>query len=89
MNSLLLDEFGGTAFINDNSKNWGYGKRVKDLDEYKERLKELFEVILKDDRFSGYCYTQLSDVRQEINGLYTMDRKPKISDEDMKNIQNQ
>lgn len=86
---ILLDEFGGTAFMNDNSKNWGYGKRVKDLEEYKERLKELFGVILKDDRFSGYCYTQLSDVRQEINGLYTMDRKPKISDEDMIKIQNQ
>ncbi len=26
---------------------------------------------------SGYCYTQLTDVEQEINGLLTYDRKPK------------
>jgi len=26
----------------------------------------------------GHCYTQLTDVQQEINGLLTPDRKPKV-----------
>ena len=26
----------------------------------------------------GYCYTQLTDVEQEQNGLYTYQRKPKF-----------
>ena len=27
---------------------------------------------------SGFCYTQLTDIEQEINGLLTYDRQPKI-----------
>ena len=30
---------------------------------------------------SGFCYTQLTDIEQEINGLMTYDRKPKIDPE--------
>ena len=29
-------------------------------------------------RIIGVCYTQLTDVEQEINGLLTYDRKPKF-----------
>lgn len=28
--------------------------------------------------FQGYCYTQLTDVQQEVNGLLTAERKPKV-----------
>jgi hypothetical protein len=28
---------------------------------------------------AGFCYTQLTDIEQEINGLLTYDRKPKVS----------
>jgi hypothetical protein len=27
---------------------------------------------------AGFCYTQLTDIEQEINGLLTYDRKPKV-----------
>ena len=27
---------------------------------------------------AGFCYTQLYDVEQEINGIYTYERKPKV-----------
>jgi len=83
---ILVDEFGGTSFVSNKEKLFGYGT-VNNIDEYKTRLKSLFEVLLNDDRLCGYCYTQLSDVRQEINGLYTMDRKRKIDDISMKEIQ--
>ena len=41
-------------------------------------------MILDNPRMSGFCYTQLYDVEQEVNGLYTYDRKPKF---DMKVFQ--
>ena len=34
----------------------------------------------------GYCYTQLTDVEQEINGLVTYERKPKSDLEEIKKI---
>ncbi len=35
----------------------------------------------------GYCYTQLTDIEQEQNGLYTYDRKPKFDVERLRKIQ--
>ena len=34
----------------------------------------------------GFCYTQLMDVEQETNGLLTYDRKPKLTLEKIKKI---
>ena len=33
-----------------------------------------------------FCYTQLTDVEQEVNGLYTYDRKPKFDPEIIRQI---
>jgi hypothetical protein len=30
---------------------------------------------------AGFCYTQLTDIEQEINGLLTYDRRPKVDPE--------
>ena len=38
--------------------------------------------------FIGFCYTQLYDVEQEINGLFTYDRDKKFSDESYEMIRN-
>lgn len=84
---ILLTEFGGTAYTHHDSSSWGYGSTVKDDNEYISRLKSLFQAIKDDPEIDGYCYTQLSDVKQEINGLYTLDRKAKIKPEIMKDIQ--
>lgn len=84
---IMVSEFGGTSFVNSDKKSWGYGKEVTNKDEYLDRLSKLFEVIQKDDRICGYCYTQLSDVYQEVNGIYTMDRTPKVDVSLLKNIQ--
>jgi hypothetical protein len=32
---------------------------------------------LHSDPVRGFCYTQLTDIEQEVNGLLTYDRKPK------------
>ena len=41
------------------------------------------DVFLDNERMFGFCYTQLTDVEQEQNGLYTYDRRPKFSPDDI------
>ena len=76
---VVLTEYGGIAFEEDNSSGWGYYGRVKDEEQFLERLRPITEFLLRSGKFSGFCYTQLTDVMQEVNGLLSPDRVPKIS----------
>ena len=51
-----------------------------------ERLRGLYLAIRKIPGFAGLCYTQLTDVEQEINGLLTFDRKPKFDSKILREI---
>lgn len=72
---ILITEFGGIAVSGDDAA-WGY-HTVRDGDELLERYEELIAAIAACDALAGFCYTQLTDVEQEANGLLTFDRKPK------------
>jgi hypothetical protein len=50
------------------------------------RLRGLYEAIGGIPAFAGLCYTQLTDVEQEVNGLLTYDRKPKFDVKEIKAI---
>jgi beta-galactosidase/beta-glucuronidase len=76
---VLLTEYGGIAFISNEKENWGYGGGVKDETTFFERYSGLTEAIRSLPYMRGYCYTQLTDVMQEINGLMTADRKLKVN----------
>ncbi len=54
-----------------------YGS-VNDSDELLAKYRDLLQAIADLPFCSGFCYTQLTDVEQEINGLLTYDRKPKV-----------
>ena len=58
--------------------NWGYGDAPRSKDEFVARFKGQTEAFLFHPRMGGLCYTQLTDVEQEQNGLYTYDRKAKF-----------
>ena len=47
-------------------------------EELKARFKGLTDALLDNPRIIGFCYTQLTDVEQEQNGLYTYERRPKF-----------
>lgn len=82
----LLTEFGGIAFVSEaNGEAWGYGNGAKDGGELLSRLKELIKGISKTE-LQGYCYTQLTDVQQEVNGLLYADRTPKVDLNELKII---
>ena len=79
---VFLSEFGGISYIAPGSnvpkEAWGYsGVEPDQLAAYR-RMKGLWEAIARIPQIMGICYTQLTDVEQEINGLYTYDRKPKF-----------
>jgi beta-galactosidase/beta-glucuronidase len=58
--------------------SWGYGERVRNLAEFYARFAGLCGVLLDDAKMFGYCYTQLTDVYQEQNGIYAFDRSAKF-----------
>jgi beta-galactosidase/beta-glucuronidase len=58
--------------------SWGYGQRVADEEEFYTRFAGLVDALLDNPLMFGYCYTQLTDVFQEENGIYRFDRSSKL-----------
>ena len=77
----FVSEFGG-IWWNPNVKkgedSWGYGERPATLDEFYDRFEKLCAILLDDPNMFGYCYTQLTDIYQEQNGIYFFDRRAKF-----------
>ena len=81
----LFDEFGGISFDTEQA-GWGYGGSATE-EEFYNKAGSLVKVIMKMFPFiSGYCYTQLTDVEQEQNGLYYYDRRPKFDIQRLRSI---
>ena len=76
----FVSEYGGIWWNpgQKDEKAWGYGARPRTGEEFLDRYKKLTEVLLFNPKVAGFCYTQLYDIEQEVNGLYTFDRKPKF-----------
>jgi len=77
---IVMSEFGGIAYrlgapMAENE--WGYSGIEPTKEAMLSRLDGLVKALRANSAFAGYCYTQLTDVEQEINGLMTYDRKPK------------
>lgn len=83
---IILSEYGGIAI--NSEKGWGYGKQVKDENELVERFSKLTQAIKNIPYMCGYCYTQLTDVQQEINGLMDEDRNYKVNPEVIRKVNN-
>jgi hypothetical protein len=82
----FVSEYGGIwwnpeaaeAAGDDEAESWGYGQRVADEEEFHRRFAGLTDALLDDPLMFGYCYTQLTDVFQEQNGIYRFDRSEKL-----------
>ena len=88
--TYLIDEVGGIKWVkgqdaqtgNDQNKSWGYGEPPHSLEEFYARLEGQIDALMEiSENVWGYCYTQLTDVEQEQNGMYTYERKPKFKPE--------
>ena len=81
----IIDEYGGVWWLptklRKKIRSWGHGDKVrpKSLKEVFERMEKQTEVVLKTKHIQGFCYTQLTDVEQETNGVYYYNRKNKFN----------
>lgn len=81
----FISEYGGIRWPVE-GEGWGYGESVKSEQEFFDRFAGLAKALLKNKKITGLCYTQLTDVEQEINGLYYYDRRPKFDCEVFKAV---
>lgn len=87
---FFMSEYGGIKWAVGEDNGWGYGDAPKTKDAFIERYKGLTEALLFNKGVCAFCYTQLYDVEQEVNGLYTYaDRQPKFDPEIIKEINQQ
>lgn len=85
-----VSEYGGIWWSPDlDADGWGYGDRPEDETEFFERYRGLTETLLDSEDMCAFCYTQLYDIEQETNGLYTYDREPKFDPERIRTINEQ
>ena len=82
---ILVTEFGGISYQKDGTEGWGYSNAESD-DDFAKRYHDVIAPLLDSPYVQGFCYTELTDVEQEINGLLTYDREPKISVDTIKAI---
>ncbi|TDL32941.1 glycoside hydrolase family 2 [Jeotgalibacillus sp. S-D1] len=73
---IILTEFGGIGFEVGGDNGWGYTS-VKNEEEFVADYRRIMNAVYSSKSLHGYCYTQLTDVEQEINGILSYDREPK------------
>lgn len=76
-----VSEYGGIK-LSDGINGWGYGSAARDKEEFIARYKGLTDVLLDNPECWALCYTQLTDVEQEQNGLYYYDRSDRFTPEE-------
>ena len=81
----FVSEYGGIGW-NVEPGAWSYANTPKTEEEFLARLKGLTDVLLDNPMISAYCYTQLTDIEQEQNGLYFYNREPKFAPEKIREI---
>src|SRR5690606_2636284 len=73
---ILVTEYGGIAYQTNATEGWGYSS-VKSSEDLVQAYRDVTNALIESPIVQGFCYTQITDVEQEINGLLTYDRKPK------------
>lgn len=82
---VIISEYGGIAFNNDDS-GWGYGNKVNTKEEFIQRFDSITTAVKELPYVCGFCYTQVSDVQQEVNGLMDIERNFKVEPETIREI---
>ncbi|KAL3463529.1 glycoside hydrolase superfamily [Aspergillus heterothallicus] len=79
---VICSEFGGVNIapakdMQGSGKDWGY-TTAADPNDLLHRLEKLVMAVVKGGHTCGIVYTQLTDIEQEVNGLYSYDRREKV-----------
>ena len=84
----MVSEYGGARWDPSGGAGWGYGSDPRSEDEFAARYEALTRTLMQTPCCCGFCYTQLYDVEQERNGLFTYARKAKFSQKVYDRIRN-
>ena len=86
---FFVSEFGGTWWQPSAAEgdSWGYGKNPENIEEFYERFEALCAALLDNPLMFAYCYTQLTDIFQEQNGVYHFNREKKFDMERIRKAQ--
>lgn len=85
--ALMITEYGGIALKKDAVEGaWGYAEAEATIDSLVERYRDVTEAIGEIKEICGFCYTQLTDVYQEVNGLLNFDHSVKVPSERIREI---
>lgn len=87
---FFVAEYGGVKYIPEGREpwaqgSWGYGAAPRNREETLQRMHDLTEVVVKSGA-AGFCYTQLTDIEQEQNGVYNYDRSSKFTQAELQQI---
>ncbi len=83
---IMLTEFGGIAYVTTpDGEAWGYSN-ADDAAAYEAQLAALVGAVRESAPLAGFCYTQLTDTRQEANGLCDERRRPKLPADTIRRI---
>jgi hypothetical protein len=82
---FFVSEFGGIGW--NIKEGWGYGATPESLEDWYERFQGLVDANLDNPNFFGYCYTQLTDIEQEQNGIFNYNREAKFDNQKLHAIQ--
>ncbi len=95
----FVSEFGGFKWkpgteiksaaenMRERNVSWGYGSDPDSLDDFYARFEAVCDVLLDNPHMFGYCYTQLTDIFPEENGIYFFDRTSKFDNARLHAIQ--
>ena len=83
---VMLTEFGGLSYLPKQGEKWHGYSTVDNPAEFEDRLRDIFSAIAAMPHVAGYCYTQVTDTEQEVNGLLTAGREPKLPFKTLRDI---
>jgi hypothetical protein len=89
----FVSEFGGFKWVAEAMSDaetraaWGYGSAPESLEDFYRRFEAVCTILLDNPYMFGYCYTQLTDIFPEENGIYTFHRKAKFDNARLREIQ--
>ena len=89
---VICTEFGGVNIAREaaggdgnTTRDWGYTTATDPKDLLK-RIEKMMKGIVEGGHCCGFVYTQLTDIEQEVNGVYTPDRKEKLNAAEVKKV---
>jgi hypothetical protein len=79
---VLVSECGGIGFVEPGAPRpeglFVYGPLPETPEALEARIRQVLAALAGSRPLAGFVWTQLTDVQQEVNGLLTFDRRPKL-----------